>query len=520
MAEQLEYDDASWSEVQVTLIFTAATSAIFLTIFEIARRSPILYFVFDRRRATKPNRTPPPLLRNTIFEWMFVSNAPEYIAYSNLGHYRDVILERRRQRKRVEWSKMFWRKKEEEQEEETNDLDRKPTASLSDDRGEEEEKMEEGVSPTSSTNSNGKSVRFHANVDNSIELVSPTVTKQYRIPQYPSNPSSSSRPSRAPKSSLQKNPYPRRPPILKSYLTPEVVEVNGRRLPQKIAVYAQAGDLNEEQLDEYEQQLKEDEEQDELDYQRKKRHFMEAKAVEQSGGSMHLNDGSGGDVGRDSFARRVEFEDPYGMFDDAREASITLPPRPSRFWYIGFQQGGTSSPKGGPATATSPNSMFGWAWTSGRSLFSRGGLSSRYSSRSLSPTNSDLSNNHINRHLKSVSVREKRPLSMSDAETLRCTGLDTFVMLRFLRFCFDVTFYPFVVSCVLLVAIYVTSDYDGVVEGNDDLPINTQVEGYFQYTINRIEPTGNLLLVPIGFSVVYYFFILWRLWIEWETYVC
>lgn len=528
MAEQLEYDDASWSEVQVTLIFTAATSAIFLTIFEVARRSPILYFVFDRRRATKPNRTPPPLLRNTLFEWMFVSNAPEYIAYSNLGHYRDVILERRRQRKRSELSSiLFGKHKNNNRNEEENkvELDRKVTASLSDDREEEKEEMDEEVSPTGSANSNGlKSVRFHANVDNSIELVSPTVTKQFRIPHNPSSSSSSSPPSSRPPQKPPKpshNPYPKRQPIFKSYLTPDVVEVNGRRLPQKIAVYAQAGDLTQEQLEEYEQQLKEEEEADELDYQRKKRHFMEARAVEKSGGSMRLN----GDVGQDSFARRVEFEDPYGMFDDAKEASITLPPRPSRFWYVGFQQGGSSSPKEGrPSAITSPNSMFGWAWTSGRSLFSRGGsggggLSSRYSSRSLSPTNSDPSSNHFNRHLKSVSVREKRPLSMSDAETLRCTGLDTFVMLRFLRFCFDVTFYPFVVSCVLLVAVYVTNDYDGQVEGNDDLPINTQVEGYFQYTINRIEPTGNLLLVPIGFSVVYYFFILWRLWIEWETFI-
>lgn len=98
MAEQIEEDKASWAEVQVTAIFTAATSAIFLGIFEIARRNPSISSVFDRRRKSKPHRTPPPLLRNTIFEWLFLSNEPRYSEYSDLCHMRDVISERRRQR--------------------------------------------------------------------------------------------------------------------------------------------------------------------------------------------------------------------------------------------------------------------------------------------------------------------------------------------------------------------------------------------------------------------------------------
>jgi hypothetical protein len=98
MAEQIEEDKASWAEVQVTAIFTAATSAIFLGIFEIARRNPSISSVFDRRRKSKPHRTPPPLLRNTIFEWLFLSNEPRYSEYSDLCHMRDVINERRRQR--------------------------------------------------------------------------------------------------------------------------------------------------------------------------------------------------------------------------------------------------------------------------------------------------------------------------------------------------------------------------------------------------------------------------------------
>lgn len=98
MAENIEADDASWAEVRVSLIFTAATSAVFLSIFEIGRRNPSLSVVFDRRRNSKPHRTPPPLIRHSIFEWLFLSNEPRYSEYSDLSHMRDVILERKRQR--------------------------------------------------------------------------------------------------------------------------------------------------------------------------------------------------------------------------------------------------------------------------------------------------------------------------------------------------------------------------------------------------------------------------------------
>lgn len=98
MAETIEADDESWSEVLVTLTISTATSAIFLTIYEIARRNPSLIEVFDRRRITKPNRTPPPLLRNSILEWLFLSNDPNYAEYSDLAFMRDVIREKRKQR--------------------------------------------------------------------------------------------------------------------------------------------------------------------------------------------------------------------------------------------------------------------------------------------------------------------------------------------------------------------------------------------------------------------------------------
>ena len=72
MAEKIEVDDESWSEVIVTLAISTAT--------------------------TKPTRTPPPLLRHSIFEWMYLSNDPDYVEYADLAHMGDVIKEKRRQR--------------------------------------------------------------------------------------------------------------------------------------------------------------------------------------------------------------------------------------------------------------------------------------------------------------------------------------------------------------------------------------------------------------------------------------
>ncbi len=91
MAETIEADDESWTEVIVTLAISTTTSLFFLTTYEIARRNPTLIEVFDRRRATKPNRTPPPLIRNSIFEWLFLSNDPSYVEFADLSHMRDVI---------------------------------------------------------------------------------------------------------------------------------------------------------------------------------------------------------------------------------------------------------------------------------------------------------------------------------------------------------------------------------------------------------------------------------------------
>ena len=88
-----------------------------------------------------------------------------------------------------------------------------------------------------------------------------------------------------------------------------------------------------------------------------------------------------------------------------------------------------------------------------------------------------------------------------------CIGLDYFVMIRFLRFCFDVTFYPFLVSCITLIPAYYTNQYDGVNETNEKLVINEQTDGYFRFTVNRLEPYSDKLWVTWLFGIFFYCFV-------------
>ena len=98
MAEEIEFDSSTWTEVRVTTYFTLATSAIYLVVFEFSRRNPSVSTVFDRRRTSKPKQTPPPLMRSRIFEWLFLSTEPAYCEFADMEHQKAIILERKRQK--------------------------------------------------------------------------------------------------------------------------------------------------------------------------------------------------------------------------------------------------------------------------------------------------------------------------------------------------------------------------------------------------------------------------------------
>ena len=103
LVEEIEEDVATWEEIKVTALFTMVTSLLFLLVFEYCRRKPSVAAVFDRRRSTKPTRTPPPLMTGPsgwrVFEWVFLSTDPAYLEYTAMVHEEAVIRERRRQRR-------------------------------------------------------------------------------------------------------------------------------------------------------------------------------------------------------------------------------------------------------------------------------------------------------------------------------------------------------------------------------------------------------------------------------------
>ena len=102
LVEEIEEDVATWGEIKVTTLFTMVTSLVFLLIFEFSRRKPSVAAVVDRRRSTKPTRTPPPLMSGgRIFEWVFLSTDPAYLEYSAMVHEEAIIKERRRQRRHM-----------------------------------------------------------------------------------------------------------------------------------------------------------------------------------------------------------------------------------------------------------------------------------------------------------------------------------------------------------------------------------------------------------------------------------
>jgi hypothetical protein len=108
-------------------------------------------------------------------------------------------------------------------------------------------------------------------------------------------------------------------------------------------------------------------------------------------------------------------------------------------------------------------------------------------------------------------VHNKHPLTVADQELLRCVGLDLFVSLRFLRFCFDVSFYPFLAALVILIPTYYTNDYEGTA--------TNVTNGYFQFTMNRLQNGSPRLWICFVFSLCFYLGVLRRLWVEWETFI-
>ena len=99
-----------------------------------------------------------------------------------------------------------------------------------------------------------------------------------------------------------------------------------------------------------------------------------------------------------------------------------------------------------------------------------------------------------------------KELEEGEKELLRCAGLDTYLLVRSARFGFDVTFYPFLVSCVAVLPIYKVHDVEAGGTGN----------AYFNLTIEAIPNGSKTMIWIVVITILLYIYIMRRLWIEWE----
>merc|ERR1712232_493870 len=90
---------------------------------------------------------------------------------------------------------------------------------------------------------------------------------------------------------------------------------------------------------------------------------------------------------------------------------------------------------------------------------------------------------------------------------------DAFVMLRYIKFGFYVTFYPFIIASIVFIPIYYTNDY----ETNTGIS-NIFATGYFAFTLNRLEDGSPKFWICWIFAIFYRFYTLYRLWKEWELF--
>lgn len=125
--------------------------------------------------------------------------------------------------------------------------------------------------------------------------------------------------------------------------------------------------------------------------------------------------------------------------------------------------------------------------------------------------------------LRYVPVLQPLELTKSDRELLRCIGLDSYVMIRFLRLGFEMTFWPFLVACVILIPLYYTNDYKGtfgqVTSESSTGFSTTTTTGYFRITINRLENGNPKIWIVWIYAACYFLVLLRRLWVEWMVFI-
>ena len=79
-------DVSSWNVLAVTGLFTLCCTIIFIIVYEVGRRNPIVSVIFDKRRMHHPQRTPPPLRKDRYFQWLFLKTDIQLFQLSTNGN--------------------------------------------------------------------------------------------------------------------------------------------------------------------------------------------------------------------------------------------------------------------------------------------------------------------------------------------------------------------------------------------------------------------------------------------------
>lgn len=102
-----------------------------------------------------------------------------------------------------------------------------------------------------------------------------------------------------------------------------------------------------------------------------------------------------------------------------------------------------------------------------------------------------------------LSQEDTQALSGRETELLRLIGLDSYSFLRYLRFGFNMSFYPFLVAAVILLPIYASEPTQAL-------------SSFSSLTIQNLPTNSNKLWGATIMQLLFYTYALRLLWVEWE----
>ena len=115
----------------------------------------------------------------------------------------------------------------------------------------------------------------------------------------------------------------------------------------------------------------------------------------------------------------------------------------------------------------------------------------------------------------SFRMDEFTTLSSEDKKLLQCVGVDSYCMIRFLRFGFEITSFFFILSLIILVPLYYLNEEPSAILRVGNTEVQVAVKGYFQITINHLDNGSKKLWVPWAFGICFYIYLLERFYLEW-----